>query len=83
MDKDTTKITFNKVPEKLHQRILVHEGTTYPDGSILTTARKADKNDMEELVVLAEDGWHDLTGDRWIAANRTSIQTKHREIRAI
>ena len=33
----------------------MHEGTTYPDDAVLTTARKADKTVMDELVVLAED----------------------------
>lgn len=40
---------------KLHQSILVHEGNTYPDHAVLTTARKADKNVMDELVVTADN----------------------------
>jgi len=40
---------------KLHQRILVHNGDTYPDCAVLTTARRADKTIMDELIVLSEN----------------------------
>lgn len=40
---------------KLHQRIMVHNGNTYPSGAILTPARQADKTVMDELVILADD----------------------------
>ncbi|WP_425060354.1 hypothetical protein SCACP_10440 [Sporomusa carbonis] len=40
---------------KLHQSIVVHEGNTYPDHAVLTTARKADKNVMDELIVTADN----------------------------
>ena len=40
---------------KLHQSILVHEGNAYPHHAVLTTARKADKNVMDELIVPADN----------------------------
>lgn len=40
---------------KLHQRLVVHDGRIYPDSAVLTTARRADKTVMDELVVAAKD----------------------------
>ena len=40
---------------KLHQRITIHDGNSYPDSAVLTSARKADKTVMDELVVTSPD----------------------------
>ncbi|WP_425058562.1 hypothetical protein [Sporomusa carbonis] len=34
---------------------MVHNDSSYPDSAVLTPARKADKNVMDELVVIAHD----------------------------
>ena len=44
--------TFRKTKSgiKLHQRLIFHKGEVYPDKAIVTNARPADKNKMDDLV---------------------------------
>ena len=40
---------------KLHQRIVLHDGHSYPDKATLTPAKPADKSQMDELINTAPD----------------------------
>jgi hypothetical protein len=40
---------------KLHQRIVLHDGDSYPDKATLTPAKPADKSQMDELINTASD----------------------------
>jgi len=40
-----------KAGVKIHQRVVYQDGYTYPDKAILTTARKSDKSQLDELLI--------------------------------
>lgn len=43
-----------KAGVKIHQRVVYQDGVTFPDKAVLTTARKSDKSQLDELLVTDE-----------------------------